>query len=246
MQAVMVVQPAWERVPKPSSARPLTRPPGQPADLYVSALDARGQVVLVSFSLGPLLALTRAELEVARWANAGHSNGVIARERRTATHTVARQMAEAMRKLGINARLQLATIPELSAWSPPGSYFQGPADALLSGEGREVEEQEAERIWRQIESGHFSALAGVDAGGMRHAVMERNAAKPVDWRILSPIHRDVLALVAGGFPQKAIAMKLGLAPSTVSGALQAAHKRLGFPSLGQLLRAYGSAGVSLS
>jgi hypothetical protein len=33
-------------------------------------------------------------------------------------------------------------------------------------------------------------------------------------------------------------MKLGFAPSTMSGALQRAHKHLGFSSLGQLLRAY--------
>jgi DNA-binding CsgD family transcriptional regulator len=67
-----------------------------PAYLYMSALDQHGQVLLVSFSLGRLIVLTPAELEVARWAHAEHSNGVIARERHTARHTVAGQMASLM------------------------------------------------------------------------------------------------------------------------------------------------------
>jgi DNA-binding CsgD family transcriptional regulator len=50
-----------------------------------------------------------------------------------------------------------------------------------------------------------------------------------------------LALVAAGFPQKIIAMKLGLSPATVSSALDIARRRLGFASLGRLLRAYCAA-----
>ena len=44
--------------------------------------------------------------------------------------------------------------------------------------------------------------------------------------------------MAVDLPQKAIAIKLGLGSSTVSGVVQGARKRLGFASLGQLLRAY--------
>jgi DNA-binding CsgD family transcriptional regulator len=240
MHAVSDLQAAREPRSPPSPLRALLAP-GQPADLYMRALDQSGHVVLVSFSLGRLLSLTRSELDVVRWAHAGHANGVIARERQTAIHTVARQMSEAMRKLGIDARLRLAMIPELSAWSPPGLGLRAgcvPARTLPSGNGREVEPHEVARIWREIAAGQWSALAGVDAGGLRHAVTCRDAAKPVAWQVLNHLQREVLALTASGFPQKVIAMKLGLAPSTMSGALQRAHKLLGFGSLGQLLRAY--------
>jgi DNA-binding NarL/FixJ family response regulator len=209
------------------------------------ALDQNGQMVLVSFSLGRLMGLTRSELDVVRWAHAGHSNGAIARERRTVIHTVARQMAESLRKLGIGARLWLATIPELSAWSPPYRGTRAvagiPIDSLLSRNDRQVDRQEAARIWREIASGQWIVLAGVDAGGLRHAVMSRDSTKPIDWRVLTTTHRNVLALVEEGFAQKVIAMKLGMAPSTVSAVLASAQKRLGFRSLSQLLRAYCAA-----
>jgi DNA-binding CsgD family transcriptional regulator len=241
MQAVADLHAAWERAPLPSSFRALP-PPGQPADLYMRGLDQLGQVVLVSFSLGRLMALARAELEIARWASAGYSNGAIARERQTAIHTVARQMHSLIRKLGVGSRLALATIPELSAWSPPGSGIpaagRAPAHSRLSGRGREVGPDEVGRFWREIAAGQWITLAGVDSCGMRHTVMSCDSAKAVNWQALSPMQRDVLALVADGSPQKVIAMKLGLAPSTVSGSLQGARKRLAFASLSQLLRAY--------
>ncbi len=239
MHAVTDLHAAWERAPLSGASG--AAPTGQPADLYMRALDQSGHMVLVSFSLGRLLVLTRAELDVARWAHAGHSNGVIAHERQTAIHTVARQMSEAMRKLGIGARLRLAMIPELSAWSPPGLGIRAsgvPAHTLLSGNGREVEPHEVSRIWSEIAAGQWTTLAGVDAGGLRHAVMSRHSVRPVDWTLLTKSQLDVLELTASGFPQKVIAMKLGLAPSTMSGTLQRAHKGLGFSSLGQLLRAY--------
>ncbi len=97
------------------------------------------------------------------------------------------------------------------------------------------------RIWREIASGRCSSIAGVDAGGMRHTTMRRDCGQPVDWLALSRLQREVLAFVAGGLPQKVIAMKLGLAPSTVSSVLAAARKRLGFASQAQLLRAYCAA-----
>jgi DNA-binding NarL/FixJ family response regulator len=215
---------------------------GQPADLRMRALSDGGHIVLVSFSLGRLMALTGAELEVARWAHAGHSNCIIARQRQTAIHTVARQMAAAIGKLGVGARLWLATIPELGAWSPRGLRFHpaggSPLDSMRSRKGCEVEPQGAVRIWREIAAGHWSTVTGIDAGGLRHAVMNRESAKPIDWRALSPTHRGVLALIADGFPQKVIAMKLGMAPSTVSAALNATRRQLGFDSLSRLVRAY--------
>jgi DNA-binding NarL/FixJ family response regulator len=241
MTAFYADRPAVSVPPSPSAPR-LVPQPGWPIDLRMRTLGQGEGIILVSFALGRLTTLTRAELEVARLANAGHSNGLIARARGTSRYTVARQMSNVLLKLGIGARLGLATIAELSAWSPSGSgnrVHQGtPADSLLTANGPEVESREVTRIWRDIASGHWTTLAGADADGMRRAVMSRDSAGPIHWRMLSRVHREVLELVAGGFAQKAIAMKLGLAPTTVSAMLAAARRRLGFGSLGQLLRAY--------
>jgi DNA-binding NarL/FixJ family response regulator len=240
MQAMTDLQPAWHRRPIPSFRR--LSPPEQPADLHIRALDRHEQLVLVRFSLGRLAALTRAELEVARWAHAGHSNGVIARERKTSIATVSRQMHAIIQKLGTHARLHLATIPELSAWSPPtlaiGPSFSVPKGSVPSGNSRELDPRTMAHVWREIASGFWGTLAGVDAGGLRHAVMSRNSAKSVDWTLLSEVQRDVLALVAAGFAQKAIAMKLGLTAPTVSAALDSGRRRLGFGSIIELVRAY--------
>ena len=247
MQAMRTLFDAWAMtpVPPPPSTPRLLPQPGWPADLRIRTIGQDEHVILVSFSLGPLTGLTRAELEVARLASAGRANALIARERRTSVRTVARQMSSVMWKLGIASRLGLATIAELSAWSPMGSGNGGllgtPMHSLLSARGTEVEQRRVTRIWREIASGRWATLAGVDAHGMRHATMIRDSAKPVDWLVLSRLHWDVLALIAGGFAQKVIAMKLGLAPSTVSSALATARRRLGFGSLDQLLRAYCAA-----
>jgi DNA-binding CsgD family transcriptional regulator len=152
-------------------------------------------------------------------------------------------MAAVMGKLGIGGRLWLATIPELSAWSPPGLGIRAPGsaplDSLLSGRGRDVDPQDVARTWREIAAGHWSTLTGIDTGGLRHAVMTRDdSTRSHDWRMLSTTHRSVLVLMAEGFPQKAIALKLRMPPSTVSAALDSARRRLGFDSLNQLVRAY--------
>jgi DNA-binding NarL/FixJ family response regulator len=219
--------------------------PGQPAHLRVRAVGVGESVVLVSFSLGRLMALTRAELEVARWAHAGYSNIVIARERRTAIRTVAGQMVAAMGKLGIGARLWLATVPELSAWSPPALPFEAAGDAplesRLSGTRGELGPEDVARVWREIAAGQWSTLTGIDADGLRHAVMSRGSEPPIDWQVLRPMHRLVLAHLADGSPQKVIAMKLGMPPSTVSATLDGARRRLGFAALHELVRAYCAA-----
>jgi DNA-binding CsgD family transcriptional regulator len=115
MQAMTILYDAWaaSTVPPPPSTPRLLSQPGWPADLRIRTIGRDADVILVSFSLGPLTGLTRAELEVARLANAGHANAVIARERRTSMHTVARQMSSVVCKLGIGSRLGLATIAEL-------------------------------------------------------------------------------------------------------------------------------------
>ena len=140
-------------------------------------LDGKGHVILVSFSLGRVNALSDAELEVARWASASATNADIARARQTSTNTVARQMSSVLSKLGIGARLGLATFPELSAWAPPdhSEPCDGAAlDSLLRTTGPELGPDRVVAIWREVASGRWKTLAGVDAGRMRHATMRRD------------------------------------------------------------------------
>jgi DNA-binding NarL/FixJ family response regulator len=188
-----------------------------------------------------LTALSRTELDVARWADAGLSNAQIALKRNSSMNTVARQISSVLWKLGVGSRLGLATVPELGAWiSPNGSVVAGDIDVdlLLSLQGSAIEARQAARIWSEVASGQWNVLAGIDSGGLRYAIMGQGCAKPVDWLALSDAQRDVLTLMADGFAQKVVAMKLGLAHSTVSSVLRSARQRLGFPTAGQLLRAY--------
>jgi DNA-binding NarL/FixJ family response regulator len=84
-----------------------------PAELRIRTVDHHRNVIVVSFSLGRLKALTPAELHVARLVNLGHSNASVARLRGTSTHTVARQVSRVLKKLRVGSRLALGTIPEV-------------------------------------------------------------------------------------------------------------------------------------
>jgi DNA-binding CsgD family transcriptional regulator len=86
-----------------------------PANLQMRLTDTREPLVVLSFSLQPVAALSPAELEVARLASAGLSNEDIARFRGTSARTVASQMARIFTKLRIGTRRALSTIPELRA-----------------------------------------------------------------------------------------------------------------------------------
>jgi DNA-binding CsgD family transcriptional regulator len=84
-----------------------------PANLQMHLTDSPKPVLIVSFSLERVAALSGAELEVARLASAGLSNAAIARRRGTSARTVANQMAFIFAKLRVATRRALSTIPEL-------------------------------------------------------------------------------------------------------------------------------------
>jgi DNA-binding CsgD family transcriptional regulator len=198
----------------------------------------------VSFSLARLRALSPCELSVARWAADGRSNPAIASLRQTSIHTVARQMATVLGKLRVGARLDLATIPELGAWAPPrlavpkpGSDPEGD-DAWVSAEGLPIDRTQVGLFWREIAAGHWSPLASVDVGAVSYVAMVRTGRKTADWSTLRERERDVLGCVSRGLAQKVVAMKLGMAASTVSANLHSAQRRLGFASFARLVRAY--------
>jgi DNA-binding CsgD family transcriptional regulator len=157
-------------------------------------------------------------------------------------HTVARQTSSVISKLGLGSRLGLATIAELNAWVPPCQMMSanenGAGDSWLKADGIRVEPQEVACIWREIASEQWSQLALVDVGTVSYVAMRRASSREIQWGMLSEKERSVIDLMVQGLAQKVIAMKLGLAPSSVSSLSRSAYKRLGLRSLFQLLRAY--------
>jgi DNA-binding CsgD family transcriptional regulator len=247
MQAMSTLFAGWAgtAVPPLAIAPRLIIPSDWPPHLHMSTLDWAPHVVRVSFYLGRLRVLTLCELEVARWANAGHSNAAIASLRQTSTHTVARQMASVLSKLGLGSRLGLVTIAELNAWAPPRPKMPANendvGDSWLKADAFRVEPQEVARIWREVASGQWSPLASADIGAVSYVAIRRVSDKSPDWAHLSTRERDAVELAAGGVAQKVIAMKLGLAPSTASSVLAEARRHMGFTTCAQLLRAYRAA-----
>jgi DNA-binding CsgD family transcriptional regulator len=79
----------------------------------------------------------------------------------------------------------------------------------------------------------------IDVSGRRLSLMDRNAgATVIDWARLGAREREILACLAQDGVQKAIALKFGLSPSTVSGRVRSAVKRLGMRSAAEMVRAY--------
>jgi DNA-binding CsgD family transcriptional regulator len=91
------------------------RSPDLPAGLHARILQADAAIVVLSFDMSRCSALSPAELDVARHAAAGRSNQDIARARRTSTRTVANQIANVLRKLGLRSRADLVNVPEVLA-----------------------------------------------------------------------------------------------------------------------------------
>jgi DNA-binding NarL/FixJ family response regulator len=244
MQAMTTLSAGWAgTAATPLAIAPrLVFPSDWPPHLHIRTLDWDSHVVRVSFYLGRLRTLTRCELEVARWANAGHSNAAIASLRQTSPHTVARQVASVLSKLGLGSRLGLATIAELNAWAPPRPRMPAnendAGDSWLKADGFRIEPQEVARIWHEVASGQWSSLASADIGAVSYVAMRRVSDESPDWARLTTRERDVVELAAGGVAQKVIATNLGLARSTVSSVLAEARRRMGFMTCAQLLRAY--------
>jgi DNA-binding CsgD family transcriptional regulator len=119
---------------------------------------------------------------------------------------------------------------------------QAPGSPLFAP-GTPLSDEEAAVIWRELALGHWTVLAATDSNGVRHVAIEPASSKPtVAWGALSATQRRVLVQIAHGLPQKVIAMKLGMAPSSVSSAFQSARVRLGFGTSYELVRACQGAG----
>jgi two-component system, NarL family, nitrate/nitrite response regulator NarL len=99
------------------SASQSTPPPG------LAALESSdGEVAILSFALPPDgVTLSRAEIEVVTHILAGHSNAAIAALRKTSPRTVANQISNIYRKLGVGSRLELVVLASsIRALGAPG------------------------------------------------------------------------------------------------------------------------------
>jgi DNA-binding CsgD family transcriptional regulator len=94
--------------------KPHARPRQPPAD--VAALESDdGSVVVLSFAIekGPGTGLSPAESEVAAHLLKGRTNAQIAKIRGASERTVANQVANVFRKLGVSSRLELVALAPL-------------------------------------------------------------------------------------------------------------------------------------
>jgi DNA-binding CsgD family transcriptional regulator len=93
--------------------KPRSRPRTPPAD--VEALESEdGDIVVMSFAVGEQgKGLTPAESEVIAQILKGRTNAQIAALRDASERTVANQIANAFRKLGVTSRLELVALAPL-------------------------------------------------------------------------------------------------------------------------------------
>jgi DNA-binding CsgD family transcriptional regulator len=150
--------------------------------------------------------LSEAEREVVLAILDGRSNADIALARGRSVRTVANQAASAFRKLGVRSRSELATL-----WWRDG--HPGPA-----------------RVDTCVDAG---ADAGADT--TPDTAADTGAAE-LDTSRLTRREREVVAAVARGRTNKAIAYELGLGVSTVSWYLASAMRKLGAPTRVALIR----------
>ncbi|MEZ4239238.1 MAG: LuxR C-terminal-related transcriptional regulator [Myxococcota bacterium] len=97
------------------------------------------------------------------------------------------------------------------------------------GRLRRTAPAEAAALWDPVVAGRWTVVEQFDVDGKRFLLARRPTG-------LTPREQQVTALVASGASNKEIAHALGLAPSTVSGALRAALRKLGLRHRLELVR----------
>jgi DNA-binding CsgD family transcriptional regulator len=96
-------------------------------------------------------------------------------------------------------------------------------------------------FWRQLVEGRWYVVDRFDDGGRRYFVTRQTAPGMRKARALSPRERAVAALAAQGQALKVISGALGIAPSTASGALASALRKLGLRGRAELAQLLGQA-----
>jgi DNA-binding NarL/FixJ family response regulator len=110
---------------------------------------------------------------------------------------------------------------------------------LLWAPGVQAQVAEAVRVWHELAAGAWAVRATAERGRTRHLLITpATPSQPMQPMAVSALEQRVLRLASRGLSQKAIAIELRMAPSTVSHSLHVIRKRLGFAGLPQLVRAY--------
>lgn len=103
-------------------------------------------------------------------------------------------------------------------------------------------DEDARRIWRGIALGAFRVVRLAGARGRRRVVLRR--VPRGEEAPLSARERRAVLLAARGESNKAIGFDLGIAPSTVAGALDAAARKVGVRCRRELIELFGAAAAA--
>jgi DNA-binding CsgD family transcriptional regulator len=93
-------------------------------------------------------------------------------------------------------------------------------------------------LWRALVAGRWSLVDHVDRDGKRFVLARPNATRVGEPAALTPKERLVALYTSWGHSNKLIAYELGLAPSTTSGLLQSAMRKLRVRSRLQLAQLF--------
>jgi DNA-binding CsgD family transcriptional regulator len=128
-------------------------------------------------------------------------------------------------------RLRSAVGPRASAGE--GSLVD--AVRLLPDASRLGDPAKSAAEWRALCGGRWSVLDRADRDGRRLILARKNPVPGRDLLAIREIERRVLALAALGYSNKAIALELALAPSTITAHLKRGLGRLGLVSRAELV-----------
>jgi DNA-binding CsgD family transcriptional regulator len=106
------------------------------------------------------------------------------------------------------------------------------------GRLRRADPEHATELWRALVEGRWSLVETLESDGKRWLFAERNEHDVRGLRTLSANEKQVTALAARGFSNKAIAYDLGFSTAKVSTTLKGALNKLGLSSRAALTRWY--------
>jgi DNA-binding CsgD family transcriptional regulator len=111
------------------------------------------------------------------------------------------------------------------------------AQAYDAARSRSVREGvDVVEAWRALVAGRWSLVETFESDGRRYLIARPNAPAPATLASLTPRETQVLRAAALGHANKFIAYELGIAPSTVSGALARAARKLGARDRDEVIR----------
>lgn len=204
------------------------------------------------------LPLTGAERAVVALVARGVPNAAIAVARRTSENTVANQLKNVFRKLGVSGRIELVALlaqsgggrhvearrdPTTAAYdvaiaSPAGRAALSPTRARAGVEGagpRRCGSISARALWRGLLAGVWSLVAAFEHEERRFLVARRNPRANAPSRALTPREQHVVAFAAMGHSNKLAAHALGLTEGAVSAYLSGALRKIGLATRADLV-----------